>query len=243
LVKMLEEIGVGRPSTYATIISTVQARGYVNKEGKSLIPTDIGRVVANFLKNHFGRLVDYEYTAKVEEKLDNIAEAKVKYAPFIDAEFKPLTKEIEEALKSVEKEDVVILGKSDEKCPDCEGEMVIRLGRYGKFYSCAKFPECKGMKDLDGGEENLDFDKYHRPEKCPKCNGPVRLKTGKYGKFWACEDYPDCKGTVPMLLNKDCPDCSEKLVERRSKWGKLFIGCSGYPDCKYIQKEEKKSKK
>ena len=242
LVKKLEALGIGRPSTYATIISTIQARKYVEKDGKALFPTDTGRVVTNLLRDNFERLVNYEYTANVENKLDDISEGKVEYAPFIDGEYKPLIKEIKKAEKDVNKEDVVILGKSDEKCPDCGGEMVVRVGRYGKFLSCAKFPECKGMKDLDGGEENMDFEKYHRPEECPECKGPLKLKNGKYGKFWACENYPECKGTVPLLLNEKCPECKHHLVERRGKWGRTFTGCSNYPNCTYIKKTPKKKK-
>ena len=241
LVKKLEELGIGRPSTYATIIGTILARGYVKKESKALYPTDVGRVVCHFLKNNFSRMMDYKYTANVEDELDLIAEGKMKYEPFIDGEYKPLIKEIGEADEKVKKEDVVILGDSDEKCPECGGSMVERLGRYGRFLSCKRFPECKGMKDLEGGEESLDFDKYFKPEKCPECGGEMSLKSGKYGKFWACRKYPDCKGTVPLLLNEKCPQCGKNLVERRSKWGKQFIGCSGYPNCKYIKKEKKKS--
>ena len=240
LVKKLEALGIGRPSTYASIIGTIQTRGYVEKEAKALFPTEIGRVVCHFLKKNFSRMMDYQYTADVEDQLDMIASGKIKYEPFIDAEYKPLIKEIEEADKNVKKEDVVILGDSKEKCPICKGEMVVRLGKYGKFLSCKKFPECKGMTDIDGGEENLDFEKYARPEECPKCKGELVLKTGKYGKFWACKKYPECKGTVPLLLNEKCPECESNLVERKSKWGKMFIGCSGYPDCKYIKKEKKK---
>jgi len=243
LVKKLEALGIGRPSTYASIIGTIQARGYVEREAKALFPTEVGRMVCHFLKKNFTRMMDYEYTANVEDQLDMIASGEIKYEPFIDAEYKPLIKEIEDADKNVKKEDVVILGDSEEKCPVCKGEMVVRLGKYGKFLSCKKFPECKGMTDIDGGEENLDFDKYARPEECPKCKGELILKTGKYGKFWACKKYPECKGTVPLLLNEKCPECKSNLVERKSKWGKIFIGCSGYPDCKYIKKEKKKESK
>lgn len=244
LVKKLESLGIGRPSTYATIISTIVTRGYVGKESKYLFPFDIGRVVTHFLKKNFENLVDYKYTAEVEEHLDGIANGKVKYAPFIDKEYKPLVSGIESANEKVKKDDVVILSDSDEKCPVCGGSMVVRLGRYGKFLSCAKFPECKGMKDLNGGEEGLDYDKYFKPEKCPLCGSKLLLKNSKYGKFWACERYPECKGSVPLLLNEKCPECGKNLVERRSKWGKTFLGCSGYPDCKYIKKSlKKKSKK
>jgi DNA topoisomerase-1 len=116
--------------------------------------------------------------------------------------------------------------------------MVVRLGRFGRFLSCSKFPECKGMKSLDPGLESLDLEKYHKPDKCPKCGKEMILKSGKYGMFWACVDYPGtCKGVMPLLLNERCPECDSLLVERKGKWGKTFIGCSGYPDCKYIKKK------
>lgn len=240
LVKKLEELGIGRPSTYATIIGTIQTRGYVKKEAKALYPAEVGKIVCHFLKSNFSRMMDYKYTAGVEDELDMIANGKIEYEPFIDGEYKPLVKEIEEADEKVKKEDVVILEEAEEKCPECGGKMVVRLGRYGKFLSCKRFPECKGMKDLDGGEEGLNFDKYYKPEKCPVCGGEIVLKNGKYGKFWACRRYPECKGTIPLLLNEKCPECGKNLVERKSKWGKIFIGCSGYPECRYIKKEKKK---
>jgi DNA topoisomerase-1 len=215
LVKKLEALEIGRPSTYATIISTIEARGYVVNENKALIPTDVGRIVTNLLRDSFKRLVDYKYTAKVENELDDIASGKAKYVPIIDEQYKPLMDEIGKAEKDVNKEDVVILGKSDEKCPECGGEMIVRVGRYGKFLSCAKFPECKGMKDLSGMKILFDFKKYLRPEKCPKCGGELVLKNGKYGKFWACKDYPKCKGIVPLLLVEKCPECGHPLVEEK----------------------------
>ena len=243
LIKKLEQLGIGRPSTYASIISTIMARGYVVKEQKALVPVDVGRLVTNFLKKNFSRLVDYAYTADVENDLDDISLGKKKYVPVIDKEYKMLVEGIVEAEKNVKKEDVVILGKSEEKCPECGAGMVVRVGRYGKFLSCSKIPDCKGMKDIEGKEESIDFEKYARPEKCPECGSKLILKIGKYGKFWACEKYPDCKGTLPLLLNEKCPECGHNLVERRSKWGRKFVGCSNYPDCKYIKKAKSKKKK
>ncbi len=243
LIKKLEQLGIGRPSTYASIISTIMARGYVVKEQKALVPVDVGRLVTNFLKKNFSRLVDYAYTADVENDLDDISLGKKKYVPVIDKEYKMLVEGIVEAEKNVKKEDVVILGKSEEKCPECGAGMVVRVGRYGKFLSCSKFPDCKGMKDIEGKEESIDFEKYARPEKCPECGSKLILKIGKYGKFWACEKYPDCKGTLPLLLKEKCPECGHNLVERRSKWGRKFVGCSNYPDCKYIKKAKSKKKK
>ena len=237
LVKKLESLGIGRPSTYATIISTILDRKYVERERKFLFPTDIGRVVVHFLKGNFTQLVDYQYTANVEDSLDEIAKGKKKYIPFLDGQYKPLMENIQKAEKNVKKEDVVVLGDSDEKCPVCGAKMVIKLGRYGKFLSCSRFPECKGMKDINGEGEELDFNKYLKVEKCPKCGSKMVLKNGKFGKFWACENYPECKTTMPLLLNEKCPECGRNLVEKKSKWGKTFKGCSGYPECKYIKKE------
>ena len=237
LVKKLESLGIGRPSTYATIISTILDRKYVERERKFLFPTDIGRVVAHFLKGNFTQLVDYQYTANVEDSLDEIAKGKEKYIPFLDSQYKPLMENIQKAEKNVKKEDVVVLGDSDEKCPICGAKMVIKLGKYGKFLSCSRFPECKGMKDINGEGEELDFNKYLKVEKCPKCGSKMILKNGKFGKFWACENYPGCKTTMPLLLNEKCPECGRNLVEKKSRWGKTFKGCSGYPECKYIKKE------
>ena len=237
LVKKLESFGIGRPSTYATIISTILDRKYVEREKKFLFPTDIGRVVAHFLKGNFTQLVDYQYTANVEDSLDEIAKGKEKYIPFLDSQYKPLMENIQKAEKNVKKEDVVVLGDSEEKCPICGAKMVIKLGKYGKFLSCSRFPECKGMKDINGEGEELDFNKYLKVEKCPKCGSKMILKNGKFGKFWACENYPECKTTMPLLLNEKCPECGRNLVEKKSRWGKTFKGCSGYPECKYIKKE------
>lgn len=243
LIKKLEELGIGRPSTYSTIISTIQGRGYVEREARSLFPTDVGRIVTNFLRNSFDRLMDYAYTAKVEDELDGIALGKKKYVPVIDREYKMLQEGINIAQESVKKEDVVILGESEEKCPECGSGTVIRVGRYGKFLSCNRFPECKGMKDLEGKEDTLDYNKYFKPEECPLCKSKLVLKNGKYGKFWACEKYPTCKGLVPLLLNEKCPECGHHLVERKGKWGRSFTGCSNYPNCKYIKKVKKSKAK
>ncbi len=240
LVKQLEVLGVGRPSTYATIISTIMDRGYVIKVEKKLAPTDIGTIVSNFLVSHFTRMVDYKYTAKVEDGLDGIALGKVKYKPFMDKEYKPLIADIERIDKDVKKEDVVVLEKSDEKCEECGSEMVVKLGRFGKFLSCSKFPECKGMKNLQADEFVLDEGKFVREGKCEKCGKDMIIKNGRFGHYWACTDYPKCKTAVPLKLLEKCPDCGSNLVERKGKWGKTFTGCSAYPKCKYIKKESKK---
>ncbi|MBN1618812.1 type I DNA topoisomerase [Candidatus Dojkabacteria bacterium] len=240
LVKVLEKYGIGRPSTYATIISTIQARGYVKKDGRFLYPTDTGCVVNDFLVKYFSRIVDYDFTSEVEEDLDDVATKGDDWTIVVDKVYSPLQKEIDEKEKSVDKEDVVILSDSDEKCPECGGKMVVRLGRNGKFLSCASFPKCKGMLGLDDEEFQAKIDSgfYTKPDKCEKCGSPMELKSGKFGRFWACSNYPECKTTIPLLLGEKCPECGKNLVERKGRWGKSFIGCSGYPDCKYIKKDK-----
>jgi len=251
LVKKLESYGIGRPSTYATIISTIIERGYVGKLQKMLFPKDVGIVVNGFLKKNFERLVDYEYTAKVEGEFDDIAEGKLEYFPFIDSQYKPLVDELDSANKNVNKEDVVVLGDSEEKCPECGGPMIVKLGKYGKFLSCKKFPECKGIKGLNGdngdsgngeagqGELKFDEEKFLPAPKCPKCGKEMHLRSGRFGNFWACVDYPKCKGVASLLLKEKCPECGSPLVERKGRWGKSFTGCSGYPKCRYIKKNLK----
>lgn len=245
LVKALEEYGIGRPSTYASIIDTVIKRGYVNREERSLAPTDSGMVVNDLLVKHFDQIVDYKFTAEIEDDLDKIAEGTIEWKKLMKEFYEPFKKNLKEKEKSVDKSKVVVLGKSDEKCPECKGKMVIRLGRYGKFLSCAKFPECKGMKPLgDGPQEDEEFwKKYKAVKKCEKCGGPMTLKIGRFGKFWACSKYPECKSTAPLYLKEKCPECGAPLVERKSKKGRPFTGCSGYPKCKFIKKYKAKKGK
>ena len=184
--------------------------------------------------------MDYEYTARVEEDLDRIALAQKDYVKFMEGEYEPLIKELEDADKNVQKEDLIVFGKSDEKCDKCGKPMEIKLGKYGKFLSCVDFPKCKGIKSLAGEDEDMDFENYYlKQDKCEKCGGQMQLKNSKYGKFWGCENYPKCKNTVGLLLQEKCPECGSNLVERVGKWGKTFIGCSGYPDCRYIKKDRK----
>ncbi|MDD3661868.1 MAG: type I DNA topoisomerase [Candidatus Dojkabacteria bacterium] len=241
LVKALEKHGIGRPSTYATIISTIQSRGYVDREGRYLFPTDIGFVVNDFLVEHFPDVVDYDFTSEIEGNLDDVAKGERQWVPVVKKVYVPFEKTLETKDKEVKKEDVVILGDSKIPCPECGGKMVIRLGRDGRFLSCARFPECKGMLGMDGktAEEALDKTKYRPAEKCEKCGSDMVLKRGRFGQFWACSKYPECKNAQPLLLQKTCPECGKPLVERKGKWGRSFTGCSGYPDCKFILKEPK----
>lgn len=240
LVKELEKNGIGRPSTYASIIDTIINRGYVQREDRALAPTDNGYVVNDLLAAHFPKIVDLKFTAGMEDKLDDIAEGKAKWKKVLADFYDPFIKNLERKEKEVNKEDIVVLEESDEKCPTCGGPMVVRLGKYGKFLSCKKFPECKGMKPFEEDAVGDEFwEKYEAMEKCPECGGPMTIKTGRFGKFWACEKYPECKITAPLLLKEKCPQCGSSLVERKSRRGSNFIGCSGYPGCRFIKKDKK----
>lgn len=243
LVKTLEKYGIGRPSTYATIISTIQNRGYVGREGRYLFPTDVGLVVTDFLTEHFSTIVDYDFTSSVEENLDEIALGDKEWVPVVKEVYVPFHKTLEQKGKTVKKEDVVILGDSTYTCPECSGKMVERLGRDGIFLSCASFPECRGMLGKDGKTlaETVDKKRYVIEKICKECGAEMQVKRGKFGLFWACAQYPECKNTEPMKLLEKCPECDSNLVERKGKWGKTFIGCSGYPKCRYIQKQKKET--
>ena len=236
LVKKMESEGIGRPSTYAPTISTIISRGYIEKkEDKKLYPMDIGTIVNDFLVKHFSDIVDYQFTAHMEEKLDDIAEGKEEWQPVIKEFFDPFEKNIEIKKKEVKKEDV-INEKTDEKCDVCGADMVVKLGRNGKFLSCSKYPECKNARPLkEDLEKEKELQKEFKDEKCDKCGGQMVVKRGRFGEFLACSNYPKCKNTRPLAhaLKVKCPDCGGELVEKRTKRGKVFYGCNNYPTCKF----------
>jgi DNA topoisomerase-1 len=240
LVKKLEELGIGRPSTYASIIKTNIDHGYVTKEGKALKPTDTGEVVINkFLKPHFGDFISDTFTAEIEEELDEIADGNREYAKTLGDFYTPFAK----LLKSKEKiEKITNVGDAPKemRCPVCDGDMVIKLGKNGSFLSCAKFPECNGARMLDGreleGPKMLD-------EKCPKCGGGLMERDGRFGKFIACSNYPKCKfiksdptEEAKKKTGVKCGQCADgEMMERRGRFG-IFYSCTNYPDCKHIIK-------
>ena len=237
LVKELEKRGIGRPSTYATIVKTIEDRGYVEKINKSLKPTDTGEVVSSFLEEHFPTYISDSFTAEMENELDDIAEGKRKYEAVLGAFYKPFAHEV----KSKEKmEKITTLGSADKKfrCPVCNGAMIIKLGRAGKFLSCARYPECLGARTMEGvaveGPKETG-------EKCPECTtGMLVEREGKNGKFIACNNYPKCKYVKrDEALEKQnstgilCPRCRKGFMsERRGRFG-VFYSCSNYPECKY----------
>jgi DNA topoisomerase-1 len=237
LVKKLESEGIGRPSTYAPTISNItEKRGYVTKKtDKKLYPLEIGYIVNDFLVEHFPEIVDYQFTAKMEEELDEIAEGKKKWEPVMDEFFKPFEKLLESKKKSIKKQDVVT-ETTDEKCEVCGAPMLVKLGRNGKFLSCSRYPICKSARPLEEDrKKEAKLKKEFKDETCEKCGSPMTIKTGKFGEFLACTAYPKCKTTRPLAhsLKVNCPKCGGHLIEKRTKRGKVFYGCTSYPKCDF----------
>lgn len=241
LVKELEKREIGRPSTYASIIKTIIDRGYVTKEGKTLHPTDTGDVVSTFLENNFSEYISDSFTAEMENKLDEIADGKRQYEKMLKDFYGPFLKEVKARDKSTEK--LTNLGEADPKfkCPTCDGPMVIKLAKTGKFLSCAKFPECTGARKIDGTE--LEGPK-ETGEICPECKtGKLIEREGRFGKFISCINYPKCKfikksaeEEAKAKTGVACPECKEgEIVERRGRFGPFF-SCSNYPKCKFAIK-------
>jgi len=229
LVKELEKCGIGRPSTYAPIMSTVQDRGYVEKEGRALKPTEIGITVNGLLVKHFPRIMDIKFTAHMEDDLDDIVAAKMEWVAALKEFYEPFATALAEAEVKMEKVKKEI--KTDEKCPDCGKPLVIRQGRYGDFMACSGYPKCKFTKDLPGQQpEGVTGD-----EKCEKCGSKMALKHSRYGSFMACSGYPKCKNIKPIVkkLDAKCPRCGGEIVERRTRKRKLFYGCINYPKCEF----------
>ena len=236
LVKMLEAKEIGRPSTYASILSTIQDRGYVTKERGRLLPTDVGRLVNELLKHGFPNIVDVEFTAKMEDQLDVIADGKIKWVETLGQfypEFQTALKEapdrMYEARKAMEEQ-------SDEKCEKCGVNMIIKWGRYGRFLGCANYPECQNIKRLTSADDAPTAEPEPTDTVCDKCGEPMVIRVSRAGaKFLSCSGYPKCKNAKPIPMGIDCPepDCDGYLGERRSRRGKVFYGCSNYPKCEF----------
>ncbi len=232
LVKELEKMGIGRPSTYAPTISTIQERGYVEKIESRLTPKEIGIRVNDILVEHFPEIVDYNFTANLEEEFDKIAEGEKAWQPVIKAFYDPFIKNLNEKNKSVAKENLDI--ETDEICPTCGEKLVIKTGRFGKFYACSKYPECKYTKPLVKDKAQEEMIEKASGEKCEKCGKEMVVKEARFGPFLACSGYPECKFTKSLAVASPvpCPNCGGKLLQKRTRKGKPFWGCDGYPKCK-----------
>ena len=243
LVKELEARGIGRPSTYASIMRTIEERGYVEKQGRTLFPTDTGDVVSSFLENNFAEYISDTFTAEMEDKLDDISNGDREYEKTLKDFYIPFVKDIKEKDKLAKATNMGEAPK-DMLCPKCGGEMIIKLARGGKFYSCANYPECKGARTMEGLE--LEGPK-ETGEICPLCGekkgksggGKLVVRQGKYGAFVSCSRYPKCKfikedeeEKKKKMTDVACPTCKKGfMMERRGRFG-IFYSCSNYPDCK-----------
>lgn len=232
LIKALEEFGIGRPSTYAPIISTIQERGYVEKIEKRFHPKEIGLLVNKLLVQHFPQIVDIEFTAKMEKSLDEIAENKKEWVPVIKEFYVPFEKNLAQKESEISKKDLTE-EKTDEKCPKCGSPMIIKLGRFGKFMACTNYPDCKTTKPM--GEEKALKEAFVN-EKCALCGAPMAVKYGRFGAFLGCSKYPACKNIkkIEKTIGMKCPKCgSGEIVEKKGKFKRVFYGCNRYPDCDY----------
>ncbi len=236
LVKALEEHGIGRPSTYASIISTLQDREYVTMDKKRFIPTDVGRVVNKFLTNYFTQYVDYNFTARLEDELDAISRGEEEWIPLLEKFWQPFKDRVEHTGVNVDRSEVT-QEPTDEKCPECGKDLVIKLGRNGRFIACTGYPECSYTRDLGEGREKQEPE-IVQDRKCPKCDSDLLIRNGRYGKFIGCSAYPECKHIEPLEKPVDtgvgCPQCAKgTLMKRKSRRGKIFFSCSTYPKCDY----------
>ncbi|MDD4994955.1 MAG: type I DNA topoisomerase [Patescibacteria group bacterium] len=231
LVKALEEYGIGRPSTYAPTIATIIERNYVTRdEKKRLAPTEMAFIVNDILCEHFPQIVDFKFTAEMEENLDGIAEGKKGWTPVLKEFYVPFHKNLLEKEKELTKKELTE-EPTGEACEKCGKPMIKKIGRFGAFLACSGFPECRNTKPIGGESEIPATD-----EKCEQCGAPLVTKHGRFGAFLACSRYPDCKyiKKTQKSTGVKCPSCKEgDIISRRSKRGKIFYGCSRYPKCDF----------
>jgi DNA topoisomerase-1 len=239
LVKTLEEYGIGRPSTYASIMNTLVERKYARLEKKRFFPEDVGMVVNDLLTAHFSRYVDYHFTAGLEEELDQVSRGEKQWKPLLREFWEPFSTLLRQKEKEVSKSDLTTEA-TDEACPECGKPLVVKLGKRGKFIACSGFREgctyTRAIDSADKGEEAAG--PVMSDEKCDKCGHMMLIKDGRYGKYLACSGYPACKNIQPLNKPKGtgvaCPECGEgELAEKKSRYGKMFYSCNRYPQCKF----------
>jgi DNA topoisomerase-1 len=226
LVRALEENGIGRPSTYAPTLSTIQDRGYVNREGRQLKPTDLGCVVNDLLVNFIPDVVDLRFTAAMEEELDEVARGQKAWQPVVERFYLPLEEALAQAAQAPRVEE-----PTDERCQMCGRPMVVRWGRFGRFLACSGFPDCRSARPLPGEEEPEVTDEH-----CDVCSAPMVVRSGRYGRFLGCSRYPECSSTrrLHAKVGVACPRCRGDLVARRTRHGRTFYGCANYPGCRFV---------
>ncbi len=232
LVKQLEELGIGRPSTYAPTISTIIARKYVEKEGKALKPTETGTLVNSFLAKHFHDIVDYNFTAHFEQELDDVSTGSIEWHKVINEFYGPFKEKILVKDKEISKKDFSEQ-ETDFVCEKCGKKMIMKFGRFGKFLACSGYPECTFTQELT--KEGIPEPEETVEEPCPTCGAPMAVKRGRFGKFIACTEYPKCKTILKKEIGTgvQCHVCKQgEFIEKKSRFGKIFYSCNRYPDCK-----------
>ena len=235
LIKDLEEKGIGRPSTYASILSNIQDREYVEKRENRYFPSELGTVVTELLVASFPDILNSEFTADMENQLDEIEEGKADWKKTLGKFWKPFEKTLESAkkhMKNVKRQEV----PTDIKCEKCSHHFVIKWGKLGSFLACSNYPECKNTQDFKKDDQGkiLIVPKEFTDKKCQKCGNPMVVKNGKFGRFLACSDYPNCKYTQAVTIGIMCPSCNQgELAQRRSKYGRNFYSCIRWPDCAF----------
>ena len=240
LIKKLESEGVGRPSTYAPTIATLSNRTYVTIEKKQIIPTEVAFTVTEILEKHFANIVDINFTAEMEEKLDEIAEGKEDWQKLLIDFYESFMKQIEEGKEKIVS--LKIAKPLGRNCPKCGSELLLRSGRFGQFIACSGFPKCKYTEQCDEEGNPVEKKEQTADDKCEKCGADMIVKNGRNGQFLSCSNYPDCKNTKSIQVEEKvsetpCPDCGGKLSLKNSRRGP-FWGCENYPDCKFISKFE-----
>jgi len=242
LIKFLEENGIGRPSTYAPIISIIVSRNYVKRDGKMLVGTELGEVTTKFMREHFPEITDYEYTALMESNLDSIEQRENTIVGVISDFYKKFEEELAAASKLESK--VKIEEKAEESdviCDKCGRTMVYKKGRYGKFLACPAYPACKNTKAIDADGKVVEKHEEEKPEaelagfECEKCGAPMVVRHGRYGTFYACSNYPKCTFTKQKTVETgaSCPICNSKILARHGKGRTLFYSCERYPECDF----------
>ena len=237
LIKFLEEKGIGRPGTYAPIITTIVARSYVKKENKAFVPTQLGELITNLMKDNFADIVDYKFTANVEGELDNIEKGKVELNAVLSDFWKGFERELIEAEKNIGSEGIEVpVEETDIICDKCGSKMIVKSGRFGKFAACPNYPTCKNTKPLDGGDNKTKSEDAVADFKCEKCGSDMILKKGPFGVFYACSNYPECKFTKQKTepVDAPCPKCGSTVLTRHGRNGKtVFYSCEKYPECDF----------
>ncbi len=237
LIKFLEEKGIGRPSTYTPIITIIISRGYVKRDGKSLRPTDLGEIITRLMNKSFPDIVDYKFTASMENQLDEIENGNATMLDMLSKFYEGFSRELEEAEKTVSKETYEApVEETDIICEKCGSRMIVKNGRYGRFAACPNYPECKNTKQLNkSGTVEAEKEPEIAPFKCEFCGSDVVVRQGRYGAFYACSRYPECKFTKQKVksLGVSCPKCGRDIVTKYGRNKTVFYSCSGYPECDF----------